>query len=109
MECARHYTINENGARTLIVLSDGRPAGAGYDGWEDALYKTRKVVNDLRRRGIVVYSLSLIEEVIENNDKIYGEKWNIRLNESPLQNMLDELVKVVRKETKRSATNVYTG
>ena len=108
-ECARHFVTDESGARTLVVLSDGWPTGAGYDGHGDALRKTRDAVNKLRERGITVYSLSLIDEVIRNNDKIYGEKWNIKLNATPLQSMLDELVRVIKKETERSANNVYTG
>lgn len=62
--------------RFMIVLSDGRPQGDNYGG-SLALEHTRKVVNNLRKDGINVYAISLVERVVQSNDEIYGEKYNI--------------------------------
>ena len=69
--------FDENGGeKVLIVYSDGEP------NWHDGISsdpKTnlKKVVNDLRGKGITVISVSLVKGVVKSNNKIYGEEFNI--------------------------------
>lgn len=62
--------------KVLIILSDGVPAGDWYGGTAAEIH-TMKVVTEARKNGIAVICLSLTRDIMEANNKIYGEKWNI--------------------------------
>lgn len=64
------------GRKVLIVFSDGTPNGRGYRS-DMAIDHTQTVVKQLRRRGIEVFSISLSEDVVHDNDLIYGKAYNI--------------------------------
>lgn len=65
-----------NCRRLLIVISDGQPAAANYGG-HSGIEHTRQQVNELRRKGIEVLSISISREAREPNDMIYGHLWNV--------------------------------
>jgi hypothetical protein len=62
--------------RFMIVLSDGQPSGDGYRG-SAANEHTKKIVDNLRKDGINVYAISLVESVVQANNQIYGKQYNI--------------------------------
>jgi hypothetical protein len=61
-------------AKILLVLSDGRPIGVHYAKPEQ---HTIDMIKEARKQGITVISLSLVPSVIQDNNKIYGEKFNV--------------------------------
>lgn len=63
--------------KILFVLSDGIPSGIGYSG-SPAIEHTEAVVGLLRKKGINVFCVSLIQSVVDSNDIIYGRRFNIR-------------------------------
>lgn len=79
--------------KVLIVWSDGAPSG-GLSGMS-AIEHTKKEIEKLRRKGILVLSMSVVEEVVENNNEIYGKEFNFRAFGENLP-----------KETKRVVTHV---
>lgn len=100
--------------RTLIVLSDGQPAFHGYGDTRNGDKHTRKTADELREQGINVYSISLIERVVDDNNYIYGEQYNFfpvdKLGGGvvSLAPMLKRIVEIVAKTSVRSANNVLT-
>lgn len=72
---AKKFTSKPS-TKVLMVLSDGRPSGGGYGGY-DANLHTREKINGARGKGIAVFSLSLVNKVVEDNNAIYGKEWNI--------------------------------
>lgn len=113
-EAIKHFADDgKERGRTLIVLSDGQPACDAYCNRVDGNKETKKVVDRVREDGTAVYSISLVERVVENNNEIYGEKFNIfpanadsRFVE--INSILRNIVKVVAKDALRSANNVLT-
>lgn len=100
--------------RTLIVLSDGQPAFHGYSGDENGDMATKKAADKLRDEGIKVYSISLVDRVVRDNDRIYGKANNFfpvderDSNIVSLSPMLKKIVDIVAENTPRSANNVLT-
>lgn len=100
--------------RTLIVLSDGQPAFHGYSGDEKGDMATKKAADKLRDEGIKVYSISLVDRVVRDNDRIYGKANNFfpvderDSNIVSLSPMLKKIVDIVAENTPRSANNVLT-
>lgn len=100
--------------RTLIVLSDGQPAFHGYSGDENGHMATKKAADKLRDEGIKVYSISLVDRVVRDNDRIYGKANNFFPvdekdgNTVSLSPMLKKIVDIVAENTPRSANNVLT-
>lgn len=100
--------------RTLIVLSDGQPAFHGYGSTRNGDKHTRKTADELREQGINVYSISLVEHVVNDNNYIYGEQYNFfpvdKLGGGvvSLAPMLKRIVEIVAKTSVRSANNVLT-
>jgi hypothetical protein len=62
--------------RYMFNLSDGCPAAPSYIG-SAANQHTKEQIELARRKGIVVISLSVVRGVIEDNNSIYGSKWNL--------------------------------
>ncbi len=63
--------------RLLIVISDGAPeAGYGYEGYTSQQH-TQQVVEEVRRTGVEVLSISITESANYANEEIYGHKWNV--------------------------------
>lgn len=65
-----------NRKKLLIVLSDGSPSNSGK-GNMSPIDHTKEVIRQLRNKGTVVMSLSLIKEVMATNNMIYGKENNI--------------------------------
>lgn len=75
--CSKQFT-KLPGSKVLIVWSDGLPnGGMGYGG-EMAVEHTREVAKEIRASGIAVLSMSLVEDVVNVNDSIYGQRNNVR-------------------------------
>ncbi len=72
---AKQFT-SRPGSKLLAVLSDGKPNGLHYRG-EAAMQHTTKVVDGLRRKGVMVVGVSLVESVVKDNDEIYGKEFNL--------------------------------
>lgn len=66
--------FSRGATKVLLVLSDGQPCGPRYD---EAIEHTREAVEQARKQGIRVISLSLTDNVIESNDAIYGDRNNV--------------------------------
>lgn len=96
-----------NSTKTLIVLSDGSPAGHCYSR-VNGIEHTNEMVKKAEKNGISVYSVSLNTSSEEDNDKIYGSERNIKLGETDINKMLSKIVDVVSRESTRSANNVLT-
>jgi Mg-chelatase subunit ChlD len=89
-EVAKDFrTSNAQRRRLLIVISDGEPCADNYYGpkAEDA---TKKAVDQVRAQGIDVTSISITEQAMTVNDRIYGKQHNV-CNEDP--NVIAEIVK----------------
>ena len=79
------------GSKLLIVMSDGQPAGSNYSG-EHAIRHTIRCVNDLRRQGVSVICVSLVSEVVDNNNEIYGKEFNVHAYGGQLEAAIREIV-----------------
>lgn len=90
---ASQYFSDNAKAKILIHFSDGLPSVAprGYSGEEHVI----KTVKFLRHKGITVYSFSVVEEVVPNNNKLYGKEYNFEAYGNKLAGALQKvLVKV---------------
>jgi nitric oxide reductase activation protein len=76
-EVSKRFTSQKN-SKTLIVISDGAPSSYR----SPSIRSTRKVVEDVRSKGIKVISISISEDAVESNDEIYGKAWNVS-NDDP--------------------------
>ena len=71
------------------------------------------MVNITREKDITVYSISLTSVVVNANNYIYGEKYNIYPADEgsgylDITSTLQNIVKIVAKDAVRSANNVLT-
>ena len=71
----------DSGAKRIFVISDGMPYCTTYGGSE-GIDITKEAVEDLRRRGIEIYSLSIDPTAIKDNDSIYGNTFNFDLTDT---------------------------
>lgn len=62
--------------KLIFVLSDGQPSGDNYSG-RDANNHTKDEIAALRKQDIAVIAVSLVESVINGNNEIYGEEFNV--------------------------------
>lgn len=92
-EVAKRFT-KRPGTKVLIVFSDGEPYGGADYGGHKAFDHTAQVIKKLNRAGIVVLSLSLTAEVMENNTKLYG-KGNLPAYGRLLEKTLQHVVQVI--------------
>jgi Mg-chelatase subunit ChlD len=76
--------------RLLIVISDGEPAATGGYGGPRAQEATRKAVDEVRKQGIDVTSISITEEAARANNWIYGKEHNV-CNDDP--NVIEQIVR----------------
>lgn len=77
--------------KTLIVISDGQPACRRFS---DGIRETHKAVDELRKGGINVISISITKEASNANDKIYGYKNNV-YNSDP--NVISQILENMMK------------
>ena len=96
LEYVGHRFTSQPGSKLVAVLSDGRPAGHIYGG-EAAMNHTARVAVGLRKQGIGVMSFSLVESVVRENDRIYGEKYNMRAYGEKLTPALRQIVQELSK------------
>lgn len=77
----------------LLVLSDGQPAFTeyGYGSYEGGNHTT-EIVKKLDKNNVYVASLSLTEDVVKNNNKIYGSKRNVKAYGDLLQENMKNLI-----------------
>lgn len=90
IEAAGAKFVHNGSPMRLWVISDGQPACSLYSG-EEGIRKTKKAVDDLRKKGIEVYSFSIDYNAIEPNNRIYGLKNNFNAQD----------INVVRQVMKR--------
>lgn len=90
----RHVSkkFNRDTTKVLIVLCDGDPSGVYYSA-DEAVEDTKAAIEEARKNGIKVVVLSLREDVLKDNDFLYGEKFNVdatdqRKLESGLQRII---------------------
>lgn len=76
----------------LINMSDGVPLGWKYVG-SSAMRHTKNAVKKARERGISVFSLSVVKSVVDANDDIYGEDYNIDCS----KNLSEQFKKLLKK------------
>ena len=112
-EMANHFTSDgKDRGKTLIVLSDGRPACHAYRGGLDGMEHTKRMVDQLRdQEDVQVYSISLASGVVKYNDEIYGKENNFFPGEEEKINVntvVQNIVKLVSANSARSANNVLT-
>ena len=82
---------NKKLARGLIVISDGKPHATGYEGMA-AVNLTKKAVDDARNDGIKVVSLSIKEDAIDSNNKIYGTNFNVIASPKSCGTIAEQLI-----------------
>lgn len=112
-EMANHFTSDgKDRGKTLIVLSDGRPASKAYTGRHSGIEHTKRMVDQLREQeNVQVYSISLDHDVVKYNDTIYGKENNFFPGEDEKINantVIRNIVKLVSANSSRSANNVLT-
>lgn len=73
---AAKFFSKRRGRKVIVSLSDGEPCCPGYSG-RHANDHTMKAIQLLRDQGIIVLSVSLVRDVVRDNDRIYGKKFNI--------------------------------
>jgi len=83
---AEEFSPNAD-VKILYVMSDGRPAGRGYDGQEH----TKSIIKKVRSQIDALFSISLVPYVVRYNSHLYGEKFNI--DASDLGKMKNEFAK----------------
>ena len=94
IDCVSKRFSEKPGTKILVVLSDGQPYGGSDYGGQRALEHTAEVIRRLNHSKISVLSLSLTDEVMEANDKLYG-KGNLPAYGSLLDKSLRHLVQVI--------------
>lgn len=90
-EAAKLFT-NRPARKVMIVISDGAPYSNDYFG-KSAYSHTKEVIGKARAQGIGVISLSIVEGVVDDNDRIYGKEWNI----DGSQSMVAQLRNLIKK------------
>lgn len=72
LEKATELFRSPTSKKLIMLMSDGAPYGPGYGGVL-AIEHTKAIVSELQERGICTMSVSLVGDVVEDNDEIYGE------------------------------------
>lgn len=91
--CLQRFSPS-NGSKFLVVMSDGLPSGQHGYGGKKGIEHTHNVAKLARKNGISVVSFSLVEHVVESNNEIYGEEYNVKAYGT---HFLPELQKMVYK------------
>lgn len=89
--CANGFTGKNK--KVLIVASDGKPSRGG-----GAVKETIRVVERLRRSGYLIFALSLTENVVGDNNHIYGSKFNLEAYGNKLPIALKQLGNALSKK-----------
>lgn len=99
LEMKNWFNDQYEGKKVLIMISDGEPAGSSGRGQEvfrknsSNNYDYPKFAAEyLRDNDISVFSISTVSSVVESNNYIYGEEYNIDAS----SDLNDELSKFVR-------------
>lgn len=71
--------------KIIVMLSDGKPCG------NTGVVDTQEIVYRLRKKGYIIFSVSLVSDVIEENNVIYGKTWNIDASCGNIDHKLREL------------------
>jgi len=78
--------------RKLLVLSDGSPAGHDYGGSKGNQH-TIESIAWVRKQGIQVIAMSLVEDVISANNFLYGKENNVDAStQDKLESQLQKLI-----------------
>lgn len=78
------------GDKAIIVLSDGKPSAISYNA--TGIEHTKTTVKNLRDSNIKVLSLSLVKDVMEANNTIYGQEFNLAAFEGNLESQFRKIV-----------------
>lgn len=62
-----------SGTRIIVVISDGNPAANMYSSKEEGIEKTAKVVANLRKNGVKVFSVAIDAAAVGPCQRIYGK------------------------------------
>lgn len=89
---AKDFFTSKDNKKTLIVISDGKPASYRLDYGYEGIKLTKNAVKNLRNARINVVSISIERSAFEDNNKIYGEDKNT-CNEDT--SILVDLVKMI--------------
>jgi len=92
-----HFTSDTRIQRILLVLSDGSPQSPSYPN-HIGIPHTHVAIEDARKSGIKVYSLSLVKGVVECNSKIYGAEYNIDASANLDKEMVNLVTQLVRRK-----------
>lgn len=69
------------GPKIIMHFSDGIPVEHDRNNSNNGEEHTSDIVTMLRLKGIHTISMSLVKDVVENNDRIYGKQFNVRAYE----------------------------
>jgi hypothetical protein len=75
---------SRSGSKVLIVLSDGLPQGGSVYSGVSAINHTKRMIEEARKRGVIVLAVSLTNSVKPANDDIYGKDYNLPAYDSTL-------------------------
>jgi hypothetical protein len=76
LEYGSMFATDNSRPKVMISLSDGAPSSSRDDNLSSEEYLRQSIIT-LRKQGWLVFSVSLIEEVVEANDSIYGSDFNV--------------------------------
>lgn len=92
LEFVLNQFTKKPGSKTVIVMSDGLPSGSYHYGGRLGREHTHDVAELARRQGKNVISMSLVQNVVKDNNEIYGEKFNLPAYGDRLDKALQNLV-----------------
>ena len=90
------YFHNPKDSKVLVVISDGEPLSHDYEG-DIAIEHTKAMIDNARKAGIKVVSVSLTDSAFRANNRIYGERYNVDAREN-LDAALVKLVTTIATE-----------
>jgi ferritin len=76
LEYGSMFATDNSRPKVMISLSDGAPSSSRDDNLSSEEYLIQSIAS-LRKQGWLVFSVSLIDEVVEANDLIYGSDFNV--------------------------------
>jgi hypothetical protein len=88
------FTVPE-ALKFIIVLSDGKPCPTSSDA---GVNNTIEIVQKLRHQGFIIFSTSIVADVVETCDAIYGKEWNINASQGNVPEKLRELFLSITEE-----------
>jgi hypothetical protein len=91
------FTSDARTQKILLVLSDGSPQSPNYS-YGIGVPHTQGVVENARKNGIKIFSISLVAEVVKGNDLLYGTDFNIDASKNLDKKMVELVTKLVRRK-----------